>query len=120
MEQQILLLVALQDVDEMLREARDPARASEIEGLGFKAKDIEALKASRVKLAGRIAPRVLNMYERIAKRWGRAVVPVQDRICLGCFMSLPTQHIGVDKDPGQGPPDHVESCENCGRILYWL
>lgn len=115
MQQQLLLLVALQDVDEMIREAGDPDQASQMEGMGFKVQNLEALKASRAKLAEQISPRNLGLYERVAKRFGRAVVPVQGQICLGCFMSLPTQHIGVDK----GGDDRVEICENCGRILYW-
>jgi predicted nucleic acid-binding Zn-ribbon protein len=114
MQQQLLLLVALQDVDEMIREAGDPDRASQMEGMGFKMQDLEALQASREKLAAQIEPRNLALYQRVAKRYGRAVVPVQERTCLGCFMALPTQHIGVHDE------SRIETCENCGRILYWL
>jgi predicted nucleic acid-binding Zn-ribbon protein len=116
MQQQLLLLVALQDIDEMIREAGDPDSASQMEGMGFKMQDLAALQASRDKLVEQIEPRNLNLYERVAKRFGRAVVPVQGHTCLGCFMSLPTQHIGIDK----GGDDRIETCENCGRILYWL
>jgi predicted nucleic acid-binding Zn-ribbon protein len=116
MQQQLLLLVALQDIDEMIREAADKERSSQMEGMGFKVQDVESLKASRTELVGKIEPRLLGLYERVAKRFGRAVVPVQGHICLGCFMSLPTQHIGIDKDGD----DRIETCENCGRILYWL
>jgi predicted nucleic acid-binding Zn-ribbon protein len=120
MEQQLLLLVALQDVDEMIAEAGDPDRSSQMEGMGFKVVDLAQLEASRKKLAERISPPVLALYQKIAKRYGRAVVPVQDRICLGCFMALPTQHIGVDRTVQRGAMSGVETCENCGRILYWL
>ena len=116
MQQQLLLLVALQDVDEMIREASDPASASQMEGFGFKMQNLEALKDSRAKLAEQIRPANLALYQRVAKRFGRAVVPVQSRTCLGCFMSMPTQHIGVDK----ADENRIETCENCGRILYWL
>ncbi len=115
MQQQLLLLVALQDVDEMIQEAGDPDRASHMEGLGFKMQDVAALKSSRDELAKQVKPKNLGLYERVAKRFGRAVVPVQGGTCLGCFMSLPTQHIGIDKED-----DTIETCENCGRILYWL
>ncbi len=119
MQQQLLILVALQDVDEMIREARDPARASEMEGLGFKVQNLPALEDSRVKLVERLTPAALSLYERISKRFGRAVVPVQGGVCLGCFMALPTQHIGIEEreDP---TGERVPTCENCGRILYWL
>lgn len=116
MQQQLLLLVALQDVDEMIREAKDPQRASQMEGLGFKITDVAALQASRDKLTQQIESRNLVLYERVAKRFGRAVVPVQGRVCLGCFMALPTQHIGIEKNDDE----RIETCENCGRILYWL
>jgi len=116
MQQQLLLLVALQDVDEMIRETRDPEQADRMAGMGFKMQNLEALEASRQKLVAQIEPRNLALYERVAKRFGRAVVPVQDRVCLGCFMSLPTQDIGVEKQS----ETRVRTCENCGRILYWL
>ena len=50
------------------------------------------------------------------KRYGRAVVPVEGQVCLGCFMGLPTKNVGVSGSRD----DRVETCENCGRILYWL
>lgn len=111
----LLLLIALQDIDEMIREANDPERAGALAHLGFKAQNIEALVSSRKKLAAQLDKRTLGLYERVATRFGRAVVPVEGQVCLGCFMGLPT-NVGA----AQGRQNRIETCENCGRILYWL
>jgi predicted nucleic acid-binding Zn-ribbon protein len=112
----LMLLIALQDVDEMIQEARDPEKLSAMKKLGFKAHNIEALVTSRKKLADQLDKRTLTLYERMRTRYGRAVVPVEGQICLGCFMNLPTRNIGATTDR----KGRVEVCENCGRILYWL
>ncbi len=116
MNGQLMLLIALQDVDEMLGEARDPEKLQAMKKLGFEVKNIDALVNSRRKLADQISKRNLTLYERVRIRYGRAVVPVEGQICLGCFMNLPTKNIGTDS----AQSDRIETCENCGRILYWL
>lgn len=112
----LMLLIALQDVDEMIQEARDPEKQSAMTKLGFKAKNLDALVTSRKKLADQLDKRTLTLYERMRTRYGRAVVPVEGQICLGCFMNLPTRNIGAAAER----KDRVEVCENCGRILYWF
>ncbi len=109
------MLVALQDLDLMIREAQDPESMGEEENLGFKLRNLETLQATRAKLAEQIGPRLLGMYERVSRRYGRAVVPVEGRVCLGCFMTLPTSVA-----PTKLEDSHIALCENCGRILYWL
>ncbi len=113
---QLMLLIALQDVDEMISETRDPEKLTAMKKLGFKVQNIDALLSSRKKLAEQIDKRTLGLYERMRNRYGRAVVPVEGQVCLGCFMSLPTRNIGAAAEK----QDRVEICENCGRILYWL
>ena len=49
---------------------------------------------------------------RLAFR-GRAVVPVINGICYGCFTAVPTASMSV-----LGRNDDVNHCENCGRFLY--
>jgi predicted nucleic acid-binding Zn-ribbon protein len=109
------MLVALQDLDLMIREAQDPESMGEEENLGFKLKNLETLQATRAKLAEQIGPKLLGLYERVSRRYGRAVVPVEGRVCLGCFMSLPTS-----VTPTRLEDSDIALCENCGRILYWL
>ena len=115
MHEQLKLLVILQDLDTMIRESSDPEGAREMKTLGFAMEGMEKLKATRAKLAAEIDPRYLSMYERVAKKHGRAVVPVEDKTCLGCFQNLPGSffsEISADKP--------VKMCETCGRILYML
>jgi predicted nucleic acid-binding Zn-ribbon protein len=113
MNSQLEALIALQDLDLLIREARDPAQAGHEESLGFTLENVEKLEQTRSRLTRQIDSRVLQTYERISRRFVRAVVPVDGRVCLGCFMGLPTSTARRSPDPAT-----VESCENCGRILY--
>jgi len=114
MNSQLLALVALQDLDLMIREAKDPERANQEEELGFEIKGVEKLEKTRERLAKQIDERLLQTYERMARRFTRVVVPVEGRVCLGCFMGLPTAA------KRNAEPRTIENCENCGRILYRL
>ncbi len=108
---QIEFLVALQDLDIMLKEIE------EVKALGFEV-DNEGkvtLTRAREELAARIKKQLVNNYERLRSRYKRAIVPVKDDTCLGCFMRVPTSvtsHGRTDQE--------VLTCENCGRYLYWL
>ena len=114
MNSQLLALVALQDLDLMIREAKDPERATQEEELGFELKGVEKLEKTRERLAKQIDERLLQTYERMSRRFTRVVVPVEGKVCLGCFMGLPT---ATRRNP---EPRTIEICENCGRILYRL
>ncbi len=104
-------LVKLQDMDNMIRDASEHGTEKT---LGFEVGGLPLLMAAREKLRQEIPKRWLGLYERLAGRYGRAVVPVEDRICLGCFMSLPT---AASTKPGDDAEPTL--CEGCGRILYW-
>jgi predicted nucleic acid-binding Zn-ribbon protein len=108
-------LFRLQDLDIMIREQQDPDTGGSEKKMGFPVAHLEQLKQARTRLAERIAVQDLRLYERISRRFTHAIVPVENRICLGCFMALPTSAVSLRTDP-----DHVRLCENCGRILYWL
>lgn len=112
MNSKLQALVALQDLDLMIREAKDPERANQEEELGFALDGMNKLERTREKLAKQIDERLLQTYERMSRRFTRVVVPVEGRVCLGCFMGLPTAN-RRNIEPGS-----VENCENCGRILY--
>ena len=113
MEEQLKLLVALQDLDLMLKEAKDSEMSSELKQMGFKLDGLAELQQARAILAKRIKPQLLNRYERVAKSYGRAVVPVTGNLCLGCFVTLPTSY------PSLKTKESFLTCENCGRILYF-
>lgn len=104
-------LVALQNLDVMIREVR----AGHEERLGFRIEKLDELLETRETFAAQVDPADLAIYERLAKRYDyvSAVVPVRDKNCLGCFMDLPTSAV---HEPDQG----LMRCENCGRILYWV
>jgi predicted nucleic acid-binding Zn-ribbon protein len=113
MTNQLEALIALQDLDLLIREVRDPALATREESLGFPLANVEKLEQTRQKLTKQIDAKLLQTYERISRRFVRVVVPVDGRVCLGCFMGLPTSSARRTADPAI-----IESCENCGRILY--
>jgi len=113
MTNQLQALVALQDLDNMIREANDPARVGHEERLGFALDGVQKLVRTRERLAKQIDERLLQTYERMSRRYTRVVVPVEGKVCLGCFMGLPTATSDRSRNPAT-----VEYCENCGRILY--
>jgi predicted nucleic acid-binding Zn-ribbon protein len=113
--EQLHLLVSLQDLDTLIRETQDEKRKAELERLGFSLDNLKPLQAAREKLVGKIEHRYLRSYERLNAKYGRAVVPVENKTCLGCFQSVPPSffsEITADRP--------VKVCENCGRILYLL
>ncbi|KAA3660377.1 MAG: hypothetical protein DWQ10_06800 [Calditrichaeota bacterium] len=111
MKNQLDKLVALQDLDLMLQELK------EVEALGFdvKSEGSDTLKNARSEMISKIPKPLLGNYERLRKRYKRAIVPIKDDKCLGCFMKLPTYLLThMQRD------EQVITCEGCGRILYWL
>ena len=112
-EDQIKILVTLQDLDLMIKEAQDAATSEEMKQMGFKLDGVEELKQARDNLAKRLRPQLLSRYERLAKSYGRAVVPVTGKLCFGCFATLPTSYASLN-DRNQ-----LLTCESCGRILYF-
>lgn len=113
MNEQVQLLVALQDLDLMIKEARDNNTSSELKHMGFKLDGVAKLQEAREALSKRIKPQLLNRYERVSKNYDRAIVPVAGNLCLGCFVTLPTSYSSLQSK------DAMLTCENCGRILYF-
>ncbi len=105
-------LVKLQEIDTLLRDAEEHGRREA--QLGFPLENRGALEAARERVRSEIPRRWLSLYERLHARFGRAIVPVEDRICLGCFMELPTSAL-----PANLSEDDPALCEHCGRILFW-
>lgn len=108
-------LFRLQDLDVLIAEAADPEVKSSEEKMGFSLDHLDKLRTARERLAESIDKRDLRLYEKISRRMTHAIVPVEDRTCLGCYIALPTSAVSLTTDPGQ-----LLTCENCGRILYWL
>ncbi|MBI2831017.1 MAG: hypothetical protein HYX79_02030 [Chloroflexi bacterium] len=81
--------------------------------------DIEKLKAvladltqRRQALAAQIDPEALEFYQRLRKQRGKAVAKVEQGICRGCQISLPT----TDLQRVRG--GYLVQCSSCNRILY--
>jgi len=113
LSEHLLRLVALQDLDDMIRESKDKTLAKKLEDMGFAMGGQEDLQAARDELATGIDKGLLSRYERAVKRLGRAVVPVTGNICLGCFAVIPSAFVSAENQ------EKIQHCENCGRILYW-
>ncbi len=108
----VAALLELHDLDLQLSEARAPAAIARLRKLGFEPSGPAALERARHRLVAAAERRWLQHYERALQRYGRAVVGVRERVCLGCFVTLPTSAA-----PGDG--ETLTLCESCGRILYW-
>jgi len=111
MHPQLQLLVALQDMEEMIREVEE--KGEELEGLGFKHGGLDELRQAREEVAGQVDPRLMSWYKRLTGRFGHAVVPVVNNLCTGCFNNIPSSFVSVTN------VNKVQKCESCGRFLYW-
>lgn len=73
------------------------------------------LLEDRLKRVSGMDPELVQTYARIYEvRQGLAVVPVRDRSCSGCFVTLTPQACQEAKRN-----DRILTCSNCNRILYW-
>lgn len=108
LNKQLELLVALQDLDIMIKDIED------VKQIGFEVEGKEKLQEARNELVSKIKKPVLSNYEKLKARYKRAIVPVKDDVCLGCFMRIPTALFTRGRSDQE-----VLLCEGCGRILYW-
>ena len=111
-QDQVRLLVALQDLDHMIKDAEDSKTSAKFQEMGFPLDGVAELKKARAELAQGIKPQLLNRYERVSSSYERTVVPVVKELCTGCFAKVPTS-FRYEKNA-------VMTCENCGRILYFI
>ena len=110
-QDQVRLLVALQDLDHMLKEAQDAKTSAKFQEMGFPLDGLGELKKAREVLAQHVKPQLLNRYQRVSQSYERTVVPVVGELCTGCLSKVPTS-FRYEKNA-------VMTCENCGRILYF-
>jgi len=108
LNKQLEFLVVLQDLDIMIQDIED------VKQIGFAVAGKEKLEEARRELTEKLGKPVLFNYENLRKRYKRAIVPVKDETCLGCFMRVPTVLITRGRSD-----QNVINCEGCGRILYW-
>jgi predicted nucleic acid-binding Zn-ribbon protein len=70
------------------------------------------LRDKRQRLVGEIAPPAFEFYQTLRKGKGMAVARVEQGICRGCRISLPTT------DLQQARSGNLVQCSSCGRILF--
>ncbi|GAB4185715.1 MAG: zinc ribbon domain-containing protein [Simkaniaceae bacterium] len=74
-----------------------------------------SLKEKRDSLATQADPSVLKIYERLLKnKRDRVVVPLQNRTCSGCHITLTPQHENLVRKG-----ENLVFCEHCSRVHYW-
>lgn len=105
-------ILQLQEMDLLEAELSDPKNVLRLRRLGFPEPELPPLERARERLLTRLYRRWLNHYVRARARYGRAVAVVRDRVCQGCFITLPTSAAPSGDDP-------FTLCESCGRILFW-
>jgi predicted nucleic acid-binding Zn-ribbon protein len=76
---------------------------------------LPALQQVRASMLREIPEPWRGQYERITARYGRAVVPVRDQTCLGCYAHVPAGLMPRVRDLPA-----ITRCEGCGRLLLWL
>ena len=106
-------VLELHDLDQLLELARDENSRARLAQAGFRFEGLTALERERVRLLGALDRRWASLYERSLFRYGRGVTLVRERVCQGCFVTLPTS---AAPPPGEGG---LHLCEGCGRLLYW-
>jgi predicted nucleic acid-binding Zn-ribbon protein len=109
MHKDLELLIKLHDLDTMIRDA------SEEEDLGFVFRNLKSLLQARDSIREQISPETLFHYDKLFAKFGRAIAPVNQGVCYGCFLQLPTIFVQESKE-NQG----LEICPKCRRFLYWL
>jgi predicted nucleic acid-binding Zn-ribbon protein len=107
-------IVHLGDLDLLLAELRDPAARTRLKKIGLAVDDLPRLEGARARTAAAVDRRWHFTYERARQRYGRGLVAVRERVCLGCFITLPTI-----ARPRPGDSEALSVCESCGRVLYW-
>ena len=112
MKEEHRFLIALQDLDIMIKEVKDKSTSKELKNLGFKLTGLQELQDAREKLVKKISPVLLQRYEKLTQHYTIAILPVTGNLCLGCFVKLPTSFFSA------ASRSLLQTCENCGRLLY--
>jgi predicted nucleic acid-binding Zn-ribbon protein len=115
MNPQLQVLIALQDILLLIREAKDPSQKRALGKMGFKLTNLASLESTREELEGQLKPSILSEYRRARQRYGRIVAPVISSVCYGCFVRIPS---AIDAADDRNTT--LYRCENCGMYLYWV
>jgi len=117
MHPQLELLLELQDLHSQRRALTEDA-LQEVEATVFELHPSEALEildAKITELAERLEPAIQRRYLDISDTLDRAVAPVLNGICYGCFVATPTAWSSEARRN-----DSIGVCDHCGRFLYYV
>ena len=73
---------------------------------------LSELNHKRQLQLAKIAPQAVEFYNELKKQKGTAVAKVEQGICRGCRISLPTTELQRARS------DSLVRCSSCGRILF--
>ena len=116
MHPQLEILLQIQDLKSQRRELAETEEGRTVEEQEFNidiAGALDQLEQRVDELKHELPPAIRSRLDRFAKAGGRAVVPVINGICYGCFTAVPTASMASLRRN-----DNVNHCENCGRFLY--
>ncbi len=108
----------LANINQTLKSTVDSSKALEEEILDSIHKinaEGRILKAERDDFVAKADPDVFRIYERLLRnKKDRVVVPIENRCCSGCHISLTAQHENLVRKG-----ERLVFCEHCSRIHYW-
>jgi len=73
---------------------------------------LSALEQKRQLILAEIDPQTVNLYQELKRQRGTAVARVDQGMCRGCQISLPTSELQRAKSGS------LMRCSSCGRILF--
>ncbi len=115
---QLDYLIKIQDLVNRKNEMESDAMVEQFEEMGFKIdrqRELEILNEAIEELISKLDHSTQEVYKRVSRKYPRPLTPVINGTCYGCFVALPTaQYTTIVKE------DIVETCSNCGRIIYWI
>ncbi len=114
MNKQLELIILLNDLELTLQELTEDDSKLE-EKMGFKVAKKQQIEDTRKDLVKQMEEGYYRAFERVWKRYGKAVASVRNGVCYGCFECLPINVVSR-----KGKNREVASCPHCGKFLYWL
>ena len=85
------------------------------EDIDFILQEFEDFATGKDKKMEDIRNDLRSLYKRYYSKFSeRAIVPVKNGVCNGCYVTIPPMRIDRIR-----AMNSLEVCENCGRILIW-
>ena len=102
------------ELSAFLNTCRQTKQAAELE-IAQARQRVSELNEKMENARAEAAPHTIATLDRVrAIVRGRAVVPAQGEICMGCYMNIPAQLFNELRRF-----DEIRFCPHCRRIIYW-